>query len=439
MPRVLYLTYYYPPSGGSGVQRSLKMTRYLPEFGWEPVVVTVDPDFAAYPDQDPDLVADIPPNLPLIRTRSWDPYAVYARLKGKDKREVVSTGFVQDGPISRAERLARWVRGNVFLPDARVFWVPFAVRAAARVLEETPCDVVLTSGPPHSTHLAGWWLHHMHGIPWVADIRDPWTSIYYYDAIPRTRLARALDAWLERKVWREATAAVTVGEAMADHVAERSGRRPVVIRNGFDAADFAGAPPPSRPKDVCVMGFVGTFIGQQNPTALWEVWAKLRAEGQLSALRLRLTGAIDASVLHSLSAAGLREVVDVQPYLPHAAAIEAMRNAHLLLLPINRTEGAERILTGKLFEYVASGTPVLALGPEGSEVGAILQETGAGALMHWDDRDHIAAFILDLYARWERGGMERASPELTPAREALSRQAQARALAEVLQSVVRHG
>lgn len=438
MPRVLYLTYYYPPSGGSGVQRSLKMTRYLPEFGWEPVVVTVDPAFAAYPDQDPDLVADIPPDLHVVRTRSWDPYALYGRMKGKGKAEVVSTGFVQEGPISRAERLARWVRGNLFLPDARVFWVPFAVRAAAKVLENTPCDVVLTSGPPHSTHLAGWWLHQMHGIPWVADIRDPWTSIYYYESMPRTRIARTFDAYLERKIWAEASATVTVGEAMADHVEERSGKRPVVIRNGFDAADFAHTLPPSRPKNHCVMGFVGTFIGQQNPETLWEVWAKLRAEGRLSALRLRLTGAIDATVLHSLSRAGLRDVVEVQPYVPHAAAIQAMRDAHLLLLPINRTDGAERILTGKLFEYVASGTPVLALGPAGSEVGTVLREAGAGSMLHWEDRDGIAATLLNAYARWERGE-EDAEPVLTPARAALSRQAQAQALANVLTSVARHG
>ncbi|MGI9174359.1 MAG: glycosyltransferase, partial [Rhodothermales bacterium] len=149
MKRVLFVTYYFPPSGGSGVQRALKFAKYLPHFGWEPTILTVRPEDAAYPDLDATLSRDVPPGLRVERTRAWDPYALYARLQGKVKSETVGVGFVGEGTMNRTQRFARWLRANVFLPDARVGWVPFALCRGSTLLEDGSYDAILTTGPPH--------------------------------------------------------------------------------------------------------------------------------------------------------------------------------------------------------------------------------------------------------------------------------------------------
>ncbi len=301
--RVLLVTYYYPPSGGSGVQRPLKMSRYLPEFGCEVTVLTVDPAQAAYPDPDPSMLADVPAAVQVVRTPSWDPYAAYARLTGKAKADAVGVGFARSEALGRKEQLARWLRANVFLPDARVGWVPFAIRAARRLHAAQPFDVVLTTAPPMSLHLIGLALA-AQGLPWVADFRDPWTDVYYLKELPRSALARRLDLALERRVLRRATRLVSVSASVAAGLGGKVGRPVAVIPNGFDPADFADAAPALDPAGPFTLSFVGNFLGQQNPPALWEALARIVAEPGHPEVRLRLVGHVDPLVLESVAQRG---------------------------------------------------------------------------------------------------------------------------------------
>ena len=241
MKRLLFVTYYFPPSGGPGVQRSLKFVKYLPEFGWRPTVLTVRPESASWPDPDPDSVADIPEGTLVERTGAWDPYAWYARLLGRKKQEVISVGFTGEDGTTPGRRFARWLRANLFLPDARVGWVPFAT-ARARALMRQKYDAVLTTGPPHSTHFAGLALRRTHGTPWLVDFRDPWTEIDFQAELPMTGLARALDAFLERRVLRNADGFAVVSASMQRRFAQR-GYASEVIENGFDPADFEEGTP----------------------------------------------------------------------------------------------------------------------------------------------------------------------------------------------------
>ncbi len=398
--RVLVVSYYFPPSGGPGVQRVLKFIKYLPACGWEPVVLTVRTADAAYPELDATLQADVPPGLRVERTRAWDPYALYARLLGTSRQASIGVGFTGEGRANRRQRAARWIRANLFRPDARVGWVPFARARAHRLLKEGGVDVVLTSGPPHSAHLVGKSLA-ADGIPWVADFRDPWTDISYYRELPFTRRSRRREAALERAVLDAADRVVTVSPALQALLGQKTRTPIVVIPNGFDPADFVRRPPPRR--DVFRLTHTGTLSASQNPTSLWAVLGAMRREGALPALRLQLVGNVDPVVCESLEEAGLMPLTTMTPYVPHPEAVRYMCEASLLLLAINRVEGAEGIVTGKVFEYLASGRPVLGVGPPLGDAAKLLGETGAGRLFGYEDRVGMAAYLRSAYAAWEAG------------------------------------
>lgn len=420
------------------MQRALKFCRYLPDFGWEPTVVTVREDAAAYPNLDESLSAEIAPSLEVVRTGAWDPYALYARAQGKRKEDAVGVGFVGESQMTPVQKLARWVRANVFLPDARVGWLPYAVRQAARLVREaeasgTPFEAIITTGPPHSTHLAGLWLKRKYGLPWVADFRDPWTGIDFAEDLPATTLARRFDAAMERRVLLEADAVPVVSEAMRRDLAAIEPRANlVVLPNGFDPADFP-SPAPKVEANAFTILYTGNLNAARDPEALWRSLARLEAPRTMSRLRVRLVGNIDPSVLASAEAAGVAELVETAPYVPHGEAIALMRQSAMLLLVINRVPGAEGIVTGKVFEYVASGRPVLGLGPTGGDAAEILRASEAGVLLDWDDAGGVAEFVRAQYDAWEAGASrEGASVESAAP---YSRRAQTGELAKILNAL----
>ncbi len=431
--RVLLLTYYFPPSGGSGVQRPLKWSRYLPDEGWDVTVVAPDPAQASYPDLDASLMDEVPSGVRVVRTRSWDPYAAYARLQGKKKEDVVATGLPPGGAVSATAKLAAWLRANVFLPDARVAWVPFAAKAALAEIRRAeragdPYDAFVTTGPPHSAHLAGLIVRHQGHVPWMADLRDPWTEVYYYDELPRTALAKLADRAMERAVLSQADAVVTVGDVLAERFAARANRSVDVVRNGYDAADFEGELQPGD--EAFVVSFVGTFVRQQDTPGLWDALADLRASNAIPELRIRLVGATDPAVVASLGARGLLDVTSLEGYVPHADAVDVMRRSHLLLLPVARTADARLILTGKLYEYLASGRRVLGIGPPDGEAARLLREADAGLFVDWDDVQGARRAVCAAYDAWRSGAVQTGAPP--DALPPFTRRAQAARLARLL-------
>lgn len=431
MRRVLIVSYYFPPSGGPGVQRVLKTVRYLRDFGWEPVVLTVEE--GAYPDHDPTLWDDVPPEVLVHRTPAWDPYRWYARLTGRAAREAVKVGSVA-GPATWQERLARWVRANVFLPDARVGWVPFAAVAISKLCRHLSIDALLTSGPPHSVHLSGLLGQRWTGTPWVADFRDPWTDINYYHELPHSALAHRLDAALERVVLRQAAQVTTVSPRWATLLRDKvhRGREDVwVVQNGFDAADV-DAVTAVPPAEEFMLTHVGSLYASRNPVALWNALARLRDRGAIPRLRLRLVGTVAPGVRAALSRRGLDARTTHVPYVPHAEAVAAMQQAHLLLLCIEAFPHDDGMITGKLYEYLASGRPVLGLGPPHGDAADLLRQTHGGQMWARDDVDAIAADVLGHYEAWERGTMRSgAAPD---AIASLTRRAQTGLLADVLEA-----
>ena len=397
--RLLVVTYYFPPSGGGGVQRPLKWAKYLPAAGVEPVVLTVRE--GAYPHLDRAMAADVPPGVRVERTAAPDPFGAYGRLTGRSRGEAVAARTGRVGASGRpAERAARWVRANVFVPDARVGWVPFAVARARRLARERAVDAVLTTGPPHSAHLVGLALRRG-GLPWVADFRDPWTEIHYLGALARGAAARRLDAALERAVLGAADAVVTVSDPLREAIRAKGPRGPVVtVRNGFDPADFGGPPVPVRP-DRFEVAHVGTLHG--IPHALLDAAARLRERGGFGQGSLRFVGSVPDGLAAAAEARGLADALVVGPAVPHAEAVRAMRRAALLLLAVEPWSYADGVLPGKTFEYLASGRPALALAPPEGEAARVLAEAGGGRTFAHGDADGVAAELARHHAAWAAG------------------------------------
>ncbi len=402
MRRVLIVTYYFPPAGGPGVQRMLKTVRYLRDAGYEPVVLTVDA--GAYPSLDAGLEADVPAGVEVIRTTAPDPFALYARLTGRSRQQAVTVGSVE--AEGWAAQLALWVRANVFLPDARVGWVPFARRAAKKRLGDAaramePFAAVLTSGPPHSVHLVGLGLGRT-GVPWIADFRDPWTGINFYHDLPMTGVAMTVDRRLERRVLGAADAVTTVSPTWA-RLLESEGSLPVddvhVVHNGVDEADLGEGM--SVRDDAFVLAHVGSLYATRNPTALWAALARLHAEGAIPKLVVRLVGRVDAGALADAHATGVP--VEAVPYVPHDEAVREMARAALLVLSIEPFAAERGMITGKLYEYLASGRPVLGVGPPTGDAEALLAATGGGHVHARDDVDGLAAALRQHYQAWAQG------------------------------------
>jgi len=395
--RVLLIAYYVPPAGGPAVQRILQFIEHLPEANWAVEVLTVNA--GAYPNRDPSLLRAIPDTVRLHRTVAFDPLAVYARLKGDG--EGVPAGSLGDAPASLLERVARWIRANVFIPDARVGWWPFAMLRGKQLLGSGRFDAIVTSGAPHSVHLIGRSLHRSTNIPWIADLHDPWTDISYYDEFPHTRWAQRVDAAFEHSVLTEASGVTTVSPSWADLFAGKAENRYAVVENGFDAAAFRNVDP--SPSEDFVIAHVGKLYASRNPVAVWEALAALREDGRIPRLRVQLTGTVDPAVRRSIQQYGLSSIVDIEDFVPHHEALRRMAQSTLLLLMIESFAQADGMITSKLYEYLASGRPVLGVGPANGDANALLREHDAGEIVAWNDSARAKEGLAAHYAAWEAG------------------------------------
>ena len=305
------------------------------------------------------------------------------------------------------ERAASWVRANIFLPDARVGWVPFAVREGIRLNRAQRFDVVLTSGPPHSVHLIGKRLKRRTGVPWVADFRDLWSDTNFYDELPLTAAARRRDLRLERSVLTQSDRVTTVSPDWQEVLLGKSRRTENEISvgyNGFDESDFSTySGSVKQNPDVFTIAHVGSLYASRDPKALWAALKQLRQKGKLEHLRVRLVGTVGQQVRESILYHGLEDVVEFVDYVSHSEAVHIMCEAAALLLVIEPFQNDAGMITGKLYEYVASGSPVLAIGPPGGDAANLLDETNAGRLFASEDVQAISDFLLDQYERWVNG------------------------------------
>ncbi len=392
MKKVLIITYYWPPSGGAGVQRWLKFAKYLPEFGWQPVILTVDPTYASYPQRDESLLAEVDSRCLVYNTKSFELYNLYKLVSGK--KEVPYGGFANESKEGFLQKFSKFLRGNFLLPDPRKGWNNYAFRKAVELIREFNIDTVVTTSPPHSTQLIGLKLKQKLNIRWIADLRDPWTDIYYYNQFKHTALARRIDQDYERQVVEKADLLITVSEDVKRIFAEKSkspvAEKTVVIPNGFDEEDFEVTDIPAETRKIIT--YTGTISEAYDVDRLLDALGRLD-ENLKSQLLIRFVGKVPPTVEHKFRSAGLD--LELTGYVDHPKSIEYLFRTDLLLLVIPKVKNNQGILTGKFFEYLASRKPILAIGPTDGDLARIIQETCCGKLFDYNDAEGMSRFIKE--------------------------------------------
>lgn len=397
--KVLIITYYWPPGGGGGVQRWLKFAKYLPEFGITPVVAT--PENPEYPVYDYSLINDIPDEVEVVKIPIWEPYKLFKRFTGRKKDEKVNTGLLSQGKKkSFAEKLSIWIRGNLLIPDPRIFWVRTARKRLNEYLLESGIDTIITTGPPHSVHLIGLGLKRKLGVKWIADFRDPWSEIDYLEEFYPSRLAMRIQKRLERKVLQKSDKIITVSHNWADDLIRLGAKNVQVITNGFDHKDFSHFNHNLKPEKFTLL-YSGIIHDYRNPEYLWDTIEELCKTDETFSdkFQLNLFGTIDDKVIGYIESLPLlSKRFHYGGYISHDLLIKEYEKASCLLLLQNDTKNALGHIPGKVFEYLVTKRPILALGPEGnSDIKMILQNTSSGIACSFKNKSCIKTNLESLF------------------------------------------
>lgn len=429
MKRALIITYYWPPSGGSGVQRWVKFSKYLPEYGWQPVIYTPEnPDLTT---RDRTLGEEIPECAEIIRRPIIEPYGIYRKLTGA---KAASEGEVN--PINAQKkgvfkRLMMSIRGNLFIPDPRCLWIRPSVRYLKKYLKEHPVDVIVSTGPPHSMHMIACRLAEATGLPWIADFRDPWTKLFYFKHLQLSRWAKEKHCRLEKQVLDSATAVVSVSPLVQEEFRAMTSTPVELITNGYDEDDFDQVVEPDGYFNIV---HTGLFASDGNPDTLWKVLSeKCRTDREFrKMLRIRLVGKTDREIISSIRSCGLDEYLVDLGYQSHQTAVREQKGATLLILPLRKEPEYRAVLPGKLFEYLASRRPVLGIGQSDGAMASILRKAKAGEVYGWDDSCGISACIDRNWDAFKKGESCQSSGNI----EQYSRKFLAGRMASLMESMI---
>lgn len=436
--KILIITYYWPPAGGPGVQRWLKFAKYLPEFGWKPVIYT--PENPSYPLLDETLLKEVPENLEIVRTKIWEPYQIAEKLNKSNKKFKGGQFDVGENQNWKS-KLSIWVRGNFFIPDARVFWVKPSVKFLKKYLTENHFDAFVTTGPPHSMHLIGLGLKkEFPNLKWIADFRDPWTEISYYKHLKLTKKSDKKHRELEEQVFKTADITLATSYTDAENFAKK-GANAVCITNGFDVDVKSLSRKAVKSHELSdnfttlqlnkfTLSYIGVLEQLRNPEILWEVLESLVKENVdfRKDFELKFAGRIDDKILNHIKNLELRKSVKNLGYLSHNKAVSEMQNSDILLITNFPQESSKGIIPGKIFEYLATGKQILSFGPKDADVQRILEKTNAGKHFSYSEKENLEKFILEKYELWKTGSLVSNGSNI----EEFSRKNLTRKLSEIL-------
>ncbi len=433
MKKVLFITYYWPPSGGAGVQRALKFVKYLPEFGVMPLVLTVDEKKASYPFTDKTLLTEVPSSVKVYRTDTSEPFGIYSRLTGKKS---IPTGFSNESNPGLIQKSSRFIRGNFFIPDARRGWVKYALKEANKIIDSENIDTVITTSPPHSAQIIGLELkkYYRDRIRWIADLRDPWTDIYYYNEFHHLYFAKMKDLRYESDVLNKADFVVTVSNELKElFLNKTSGKANVtVIPNGYDDEDFKGSYKEEKSSGRSfIISYTGTLADSYNPNIFFHALKKVTETIPETEIKLRFVGNPSSSLIEYAKSISLSKSIELIPTVSHDESVKFLLKSDALLLVIPEIKNDKGILTGKLFEYLAARKPVICIGPPDGEAASILNECGAGKTFGRNMETKLTQYLSDLISKWKEGTDLNIKNELY---KKYSRRSQTRELAKIITS-----
>lgn len=400
--KILIITYYWPPAGGPGVQRWLKFVKYLPDFGVQPVVYI--PENPTYPIVDQNLVKEVSEKAIILKQTIFEPYQL-ASFLSKNKTKKISSGIIPNQKKqSFLDKTFLWIRGNLFIPDARVFWVKPSVAYLEKYIVENNIDTIITSGPPHSLHLIGLELKQKLDLKWFADFRDPWTTIGYHKSLRLSSFAAKKHKALEHQVLNTADTIIVTSKTTKTEFEAITNKPIAVITNGYDTEEVE--------KQILDTKFslahIGSFLSERNPLILWESLIELTQEipDFKSHLEVKLIGAVSQEVLETITQFGLKPYLNNLGYVSHAEAIAHQRKSQVLLLIEINSEDTKSIIPGKLFEYMVSNRPIIAIGPNGSDFAEIITNTNTGVFFDYSEKMKLKSVILDFYNQFLEGKLQ---------------------------------
>jgi galactitol-specific phosphotransferase system IIB component len=400
--KVLIITYYWPPAGGPGVQRWLKFVKYLPDFGVQPIVYI--PENPTYPIVDENLVKEVSDKAIILKQKIFEPYQL-ASFLSKNKTKKMNSGIIPNQKKqSFLDKVFLWIRGNLFIPDARFFWIKPSVSYLEKYIIENNIDTIVTSGPPHSLHLIGLELKQKLNVKWFADFRDPWTTIGYHKSLRLSDTAAQKHKELESQVLNTADTIIVTSKTTKTEFQALTTKPIVVITNGFDVEKVEKQTLDAK----FSLAHIGSFLSARNPKLLWESIVELVAEipDFKSHLEIKLIGAVSQEVLDSITEFGLNGYLNNLGYVSHAEAIAHQRKSQVLLLIEIDSEETKSIIPGKLFEYLVSNRPIIAIGPNGSDFAEIITETNTGVFFDYSEKVKLKKLILDFYNQYLEGKLQ---------------------------------
>lgn len=400
--KVLIVTYYWPPAGGPGVQRWLKFAKYLPEFGWEPIIYT--PENPSYPLVDETLTKEVPKDLKIVKTKIWEPYQIAEKFS-KSNKKFKGGQFDVGKNQSFVSKLSIFIRGNFFIPDARKFWVKPSIKFLKNYLEENHIDTIVTTGPPHSLHLIGLGLKkELPDLKWIADFRDPWTEISYYKHLKLTSESDRKHRQLEKSVFENADLTLATSYTDAENF-RKNGANAVCVTNGFDKENTSNTLGVTNGKLKFTVSYVGVLEQLRNPENLWKALQELCKKHPDFAkdFELKFVGRVDDKILSKIENSILKTNILNLGYLAHNESMKEMENSDLLLITNFPDESSKGIIPGKLFEYLATGKKIISFGPKDADVETILNKTKAGKHFDYSESLEIQSFIFSLFEEWKIG------------------------------------
>ncbi len=433
MKKILVLTYYWPPSGGSGVQRWMYFCKYLSDFGYTPIVLTVNEKHASYKSLDHSFL-EMVQDIETHRTKTIEPLKIYSLITTGDKTKGIPHGDIHKERKGLLNRLSIYIRGNFFIPDARVGWNRFAIKKARQIISENSIDTIITTGPPHSTHLIGLQLKKEFRVNWLADFRDPWTEIFYNKDFNRTTRATKKDALLEKEVLNTADMVLTIGFKLKELLQRKVVDKDKVhfIYNGYDS--FAMDEIEAEKHSYFKITYIGVLMSNRPYKCFIEAMKKFLASTRRPDIRFAFAGNIQEEILDEIRHELPSIDMDVYGYVNHKQALKLMKESQLLLNFLPDMKESEILISGKQIEYIASGNPILSVGNTKGEAAIILDDVPNARIFDKEEVEEIFQFIRSIYEKWINGEPIYSSPD----RESIkskSRYETTRQLAKLLASL----